>query len=79
MDISKSLIHQSELANKYIALYYEMKKESDALQVVLKHTISSLKKGYLTENLIEQFLDLPQISQEAKDYIYDNSRTTDNN
>ena len=75
MNIEETIL----LANKYILLYYKMQKESDALQVVLKHTISCFKKGYLTENLIKEFLDLPNISQEAKDYIYDNSRTTDNN
>ena len=78
-DIIKSLEHHSQLANKYIDLYYKEKKESDALQVVLKHTLSSFQRGILTEKLFEQFLDLPNISEEAKNYIYDNSRTTKDN
>jgi hypothetical protein len=75
-DIIKSLEHHSQLANKYMDLYDKARRESDGLQVVVKHIILSLKGGYLTEELIEAFLDLPQISDEAIKYIYDYNRTT---
>jgi hypothetical protein len=75
-DIIKSLEHHSQLANKYIDLYDKARKESDGLQVVVKHIILSLRGGYLTEELIEAFLDLPQISDKAIKYIYDNRTTT---
>ena len=75
-DIIKSLEHHSQLANTYIELYDKARKEADALQVVIKHIILSFKGGYLTEELIEAFLDLPQIPDKAIKYIYDNNRTT---
>lgn len=75
-DIKKSLEHHSELANDYIEKYDKARKEADALQVVIKHMIISHKGGYLTEDLIEAFLDLPQIPDEAIKYIYDDNRTT---
>lgn len=78
-DIIKSLEHHSTLANKYIDLYDKARREADALQVVVKHMIISLKGGYLTEELIESFLDLPQIPDKAIKYIYDNRTTIKGN
>ena len=75
-DIIKSLEHHSQLANKYMDLYDKARKEADALQVVVKHMIISLKGGYLTEELIESFLNLPQIPDKAIKYIYDNNSRT---
>ena len=75
-DIIKSLEHHSQLANKYMDLYHKARIEADALQVVIKHIILAFKDEYLTEELIEAFLDLPQIPDKAIKYIYDDNRTT---
>jgi hypothetical protein len=78
-DIIKSLEHHSKLANKYIELYEKAINESVVLQVVIKQIILCLKGGYLSEELIEKFLDQPHITQEALNYIYDNRTTTKGN
>ncbi len=75
-EIIKSLEHHSQLANKYIELYEKASNESIILQLVVKHIILSLKGGYLTEELIESFLDLPEITDDIIKNIYDNSTTT---
>ena len=73
--IIKSLLHHQAIGTEFIQKYDKARKEADALQVVIKHIILAFKDGYLTEQLIEAFLDLPQISDETIKYIYDN-RTT---
>jgi|LauGreDrversion4_1035100.scaffolds.fasta_scaffold282114_4 hypothetical protein len=74
--IIKSLLHHQAIGTEYIEKYDKARKEADALQVVIKHMILAFKDGYLTEQLIEAFLDLPQIPDQAIKYIYDNNRTT---
>lgn len=77
--IIKSLLHHQAIGTEYIEKYDKARKEADAFHVVVKYIILALKGGYLTEELIEKFLDLPQIPHQAIKYIYDNRTTTKGN
>ena len=69
-------LEEQKLLNEFIPKYYKVQRESDALQVAIKYIIIAQRKGHLSEELIKELLDLPCITQEILNYIYDNNSTT---
>jgi len=74
--MTKIRLNEQKLLNEFIPKYYKVQRESDALQVAIKYIIIALKKGHLSEELVKELLDLPCITQEILNYIYDNNSTT---